>query len=135
MLRFKPAPWAAITHLLLFAVVYAVFLGRKPGMFRSEAILDIVPDFYSHALNFSLSYLLYAGVGFLWVMMGVQARYVALAGVALVLANVGYEWLLPLLNTRDPLDAVYGIAGTLLGFAWLWVFRRFGLKPLVEGGK
>lgn len=40
------------------------------------------------------------------------------------------ELFLPLLNTRDPVDAAYGIAGTLLAFAWLLVIRRFGRKAL-----
>lgn len=130
VLRYGPAIWAAIGHLLLMAGAFALFLGRKPGSFRSQAIADAIPGFYTHVFNFSLSYLLYAGIGFLWLMMGVPMRFVGWAGAALVVANVGYELLLPLLNTRDPVDAAYGIAGTLLGFAWLWVVRRFGLTPI-----
>ena len=128
-MRFSPALWAALLHLLLFAGVFVLFLGRKPGMFRSQAIIDLVPGFYTHVFNFSLSYLLLAGVGFLWVMMGIALRHVAWAALALVVANVAYEWLLPLLNTRDPVDAAYGIAGTLCAFAWLWILIRFGLRP------
>lgn len=130
--RFAPTLRASLCHLLLMAGAFVLFLGRKPGRFRSEAVMDAVPGFYTHVFNFSLSYLLYAGVGFLWLMMGVPVRFVAWAGAALVVANLGYEFLLPLLNTRDPVDAVYGIAGTLLGFAWLWIVRRFGLAPIPE---
>ena len=130
VLRYASAIWAAIAHLLLMAGAFALFLGRKPGSFRSQAIADAIPGFYTHVFNFSLSYLLYAGIGFLWLMMGVPMRFVAWAGAALVAANVGYEFLLPLLNTRDPVDAAYGIAGTLLGFGWLWIVRRFGLTPI-----
>ncbi len=43
---------------------WALFAGRKPGFFRSETIIALVPDFYSHVSNFSLSFLLYAGAGF-----------------------------------------------------------------------
>lgn len=128
--HFAPTLWASLCHLLLMAGAFVLFLGRKPGRFRSQAIIDAIPGFYSHVFNFSLSYLFYAGVGFLWLMMGVPMRHVAWAGVALVAANVVYEFLLPLLNTRDPMDAAYGIAGTLLGFAWLWCVRRFGLVPV-----
>lgn len=129
-LRFQPSPWAAITHLMLFAAVFVLFLGRKPGAFRSQAIVEAAPGFYSHVLNFSLSWMLYAGAGFLWLAIGVPMRRLALAGLALVVANLVYEFLLPLMNTRDPMDAAYGVAGTLLAFAWLWIIRRFGLKPL-----
>lgn len=128
-MRFQTTLWAALIHLLLFAGVFVLFLGRKPGMFRSQAIIDLVPGFYTHVFNFSLSYLLLAGVGFLWVMMGVKLRHVAWAAVAVAAANVAYEFLLPLLNTRDPIDAGYGIAGALCAFAWLWIIIRFGLKP------
>ncbi len=128
-LRFQPSPWAATMHLLLFAGVFALFLGRKPGAFHSQAIADAAPGFYSHVFNLSLSWFLYAGVGFLWLAIGVPMRHLALAGLALVMANVAYECLLPLMNTRDPMDAAYGVAGTLLAFAWLWIVRRFGLKP------
>lgn len=129
-LRFQPKLWAALGNLLLLAVAFVLFLGRKPGVFRSQAIIEQLPGFYSHVLNFSLSYLLLAGVGFLWLMMGVALRHVAWAAVALAIANLVYELLLPLLNTRDPLDAVYGIAGTACAFAWLWVVLRFGLRPV-----
>lgn len=129
VLRFVPAPWAALLHLALFAGVFVLFLGRKPGMFRSRAIIELVPGFYTHVFNFALSYLLLAGVGFLWVMMGVRLRHVAWAALVLVLANLAYEFLLPLLNTRDPVDAAYGVAGALCAFAWLWIMLRFGLRP------
>ena len=128
-MRFSPALWAALLHLLLFAGVFVLFLGRKPGVFRSQAIIELVPGFYTHVFNFALSYLLLAGIGFLWVMMGVRLRHVAWAALALALANVGYEFLLPLMNTRDPVDAAYGVAGTSCAFAWLWLLLRLGLRP------
>lgn len=128
-MRLLPAPWAALLHLLLFAGVFMLFLGRKAGMFRSEALIAMLPGVYTHVLNFALSYLLLAGVGFLWVMMGVTLRHVAWAAAAIALANVAYEFLLPVLNTRDPVDAAYGVAGTVCAFAWLWILMRIGVRP------
>ena len=128
-MRFQATAWAALAHLALFAGVFVLFLGRKPGAFRSQAISELVPGFYTHVFNFSLSYLLLAGVGFLWLMMGVAVRHVAWAALALAMANLAYEFLLTLLNTRDPVDAAYGIAGTACAFTWLWGVQRFGLRP------
>ena len=128
-LRFQPTIWAALGNLLLLGIAFLLFLGRKPGAFRSQALMDLLPGFYTHVFNFSLSYLLLAGVGFLWLMMGVAVRHVAWAALALAMANLAYEFLLTLLNTRDPVDAAYGIAGTLCAFAWLWIIIRFGLTP------
>ncbi len=126
-LRFRPRLWAALLHLLLLGGAFVLFMGRKPGLFRAQAIVDRVPDFYTHVLNFSLSYLLLAGAGYLWVLLGVRLRVVAWAALALAVANVAYEGWLPLLNTRDPVDAMYGVAGTALAFAWLWLVTRYGL--------
>ena len=53
-----PKPWAAVLHIALVAGSFALFLGRKPGVFRSEAILLHVPDFYLHVSNASISWLL-----------------------------------------------------------------------------
>jgi hypothetical protein len=88
VMRFHATLWAALLHLLLFAGVFVLFLGRKPGMFRSQAIIDLVPGFYTHVFNFALSYLLLAGIGFLWVAMGVRLRHVAWAALALAVASV-----------------------------------------------
>jgi hypothetical protein len=131
---FVPRVWAALAHLLLMGAMFALFMGRKPGIFRSQRILDVLPGFYSHVSNLSLSYLLLAGVGFIWLIMGVSMRYVALAALGLLLANITYELLLPVLNTRDPMDAVYGAVGTLLGFVWLWLIARVGLKTVPCAG-
>ncbi len=128
VIRFLPFVWATLMHLLLLAGVLALFMGRKPGVFRSADILELVPGFYSHVSNFSISYVLLAGIGYLWLMMGVSVRHVALAALILIAGNVIYELFLPLLNTRDPMDAAYGVTGTLLAFAWLWVVKRIGLK-------
>lgn len=65
VMRFQPRLWVAALHLPLFATAFALFMGRKPGVFRSETIIDHVPGFYSRVSNFSLSWLLLAGVGFL----------------------------------------------------------------------
>ena len=138
-MRYQPHLWATLLHLLLslllallLGLAYALFAGRKPGFFRSEAIISLVPDFYSHVSNFSLSFMLYAGAGFAALLGEVRMRQLAWIGLAFVLANVVYELFLPLLNTRDPVDAVYGVAGTLLAFAWLRVVHRYGRRELPQ---
>ena len=128
--RFAPRLPVALMHLLLLGAVFALFAGRKPGMFRSETILSAVPGFYSHISNFCLSYILYAGIGFMWLMMGVPVRKLALAGLALAFANVVYETFLPVLNTRDPVDAVYGVAGHGLLLADVCFALAIGLRVL-----
>ncbi len=130
LIRFVPPVWATLVHLLLLAGVFALFMGRKPGAFQSTGLPELMPGLYGHISNFSISYVLLAGIGYLWLMMGVSVRHIALAALMLIAGNVIYELFLPLLNTRDPVDAAYGIAGTLLGLVWLWVLKRIGLRPI-----
>lgn len=122
-----PKMWAALLHLSLIVGSIALFLGRKPGAFRSEALVSQVPDFYLHVSNASISLLLYQGVGFLWLMLGARMTHVAIAGACLVVVNMVYEAFLPILNTRDMLDAWYGLAGTTLGCFVLWIIDARGM--------
>jgi hypothetical protein len=126
-----PKPWAALLHVALLGSSLALFLGRNPGPFRSEAIVMQVPDFYLHASNASISLLLYAGVGYFWLMLGVSMKPVALAGAAVIASNFVYELFLPFLNTADIIDAWYGVAGVVCGFVELWIidWRGMMLSP------
>lgn len=128
-LRFLPHPLAAALHLALLAAAFALFMGRKPGVFRSDTLAGLLPGVYTHISNFSISYLLLAGVGYLWLMAGATFRLVAWAGVALAAVNVVYETWIPVLNTRDPVDAAYGVVGTALAAAVLGLVARYGLRP------
>jgi hypothetical protein len=135
-LAFKRVPklWAVGLHAVALAGSLVLFAGRKPGVFRSETIRAHLPDFYLHVSNASISCLLYAGIGYFWLMMGVSMKQLALAGVALVATNVVFEVAVPILNTRDPVDAVYGVIGTACGFVVLWLVDRYGMVPNPEAG-
>ena len=128
-LRNVPSSGATLLYFVMLGLASALFMGRKPGMFRSAAIVERVPEFYSHISNFSLSYLLIAGIGYMPLLMGVGMRRVLWLGLAVAATNVVYEGFIPLLNTPDPVDAVYGLVGSALGVAVLWVIERKGLRP------
>lgn len=129
-IRHRPSPTALFTHLLLLAGAFALVMGRTPGAFRMERLAEALPGVYGHVSNFSLSFLLYAGIGFMWLMTGVAPRAFAWAALALIAANLVYELLLPVLNTRDPIDAAYGLVGSLLAWLWIGLVRRFGLRAV-----
>lgn len=124
-----PKPWAAALHLATLCGSVMLLLGLKPGLFRSEAIMAYVPDFYLHVSNASISLLLYAGVGYLWLMLGVSMRRLALAGLVVIASNVVYELFLLVLNTRDVVDAWYGVAGVACGWVVLWIIDWRGMVP------
>ena len=112
----------------------ALFFGRKTGFFRSETILTLVPDFYLHVSNASIAFLLYEGVGYFWLMLGVSMKRVALAGVAIIVVNLLYELFLPILNTPDIIDAWYGVVGVVCGFVMLWIIDWRGMVPSPAAG-
>lgn len=131
--RRLPYPLASLVHFVIFAVVFMLFLGRKPGVFRQDFITSLAPDFYSHVSNLSISYILYATAGYVCLLAGAKMRLIVLIDLLLILINVTYEYLIPLLNTRDPVDAIYGVGGTLLAFIVLAGIDRFGLFDTPNG--
>lgn len=129
-----PKLWAAIGYLVLLAVVLLLFLGRSVEALRLAAILAMAPDFYTHVSNFAISYLLYTAIGYQWLMAGATMKPIVWLGFAILLCNFVYESFIPFINTPDPMDAIYGLVGTALGFLVLWVMDRHGLiaNPALE---
>ena len=123
-----PTPLAAVGYLLAFVAVCLLLAGRKVEGLRPELLLALAPTFYSHVYNFGLSYLCVAGIGYPWLMMGVPMRKVALLGAATIVLNLLYEGLLPILNTRDMVDAVYGVVGAVCGLLLLCGFDRWWMR-------
>ena len=130
-----PKLWAAIGYLVLLAAVVLLFLGRNGEALRQGMILEVAPDFYAHVSNFAISYLIYTAIGYQWLMAGATIKPIVWLGVAILLCNFVYERFIPFINTPDPMDAVYGLVGTALGFLVLWVMDRHGLiaNPALAG--
>lgn len=127
-LKYVPKLWASILFLLLLAGAYCLFQGRKEGIFRLHITHPAFADYYQHISNFSITYLLYASIGYMWLMAGVSIRYVVLLGAGFVLANLVYELWLSVLNTRDLIDAYYGVAGVLVALLFLALVNATGLR-------
>ncbi|TDS15946.1 hypothetical protein [Sphingobacterium paludis] len=133
-IKYAPKLPAAIAYLLLLVIVMLLFFGRKTASLRPQFILDLWPDFYLHVSNLSISYLMLSGVGFIWILMGIPTRFLVVYSVLLICCNFVYELWIPILNTRDIVDAYYGVFGTVLAFCFLLFTKRFGLV-ILKGGK
>lgn len=131
-LKFIPKPLASVLFFLLLGIALFLFWGRKSDMIRVDFFLELMPSFYTHISNFTLSYLFYGGIGYLWLLQGVKFRYVIFFGIFLVLANFIYELFIPILNTPDIVDAYFGCAGTVLGFLFLWYVKKCGMLKIQE---
>ena len=128
-IKHVPKHLTSLSFFLLLGIVFILFWGRKTEAFRFDFLQQQMPDFYQHISNFSLSYLLYSGIGYFWLMMGVKFKFLIYFGIALLLANLIYELFISILNTPDITDAYFGFAGIFLGFLFLYSVYRFGLKP------
>lgn len=129
-----PRVWAAIAFIVLLALVFLLFLGRRVQVLRPGFIVEVSPDFYTHVSNFAISYLLYVAIGYQWLMTGAGMKPIAWLGLAILLGNFVYESFIPFINTPDPMDAIYGLVGTVLAFLVLWLIDRKGLiaNPALE---
>ena len=64
----------------------------------------------------------------MWIMMGSNLKYIVVLGIVILSANFIYELWIPILNTRDIVDAYYGCAGTIIGFIFLALTKYFGVR-------
>lgn len=104
-----------------------LFQGRKSDSLRSEFLLRLFPDMYQHISNFTLSYLLIAGIGYVWILTGVNYLYISWMVLVVVVLNFIYELCIPILNTPDIVDAYYGLVGSVMAYVFLIISKRFGL--------
>ena len=127
-LKYLPKIFTSSIFLLFLAANYLLFAGRKSESLRPDFILSLLPGFYSHVSNCTISCILYAGIGYAWLLMGLSLKNIIVFGIVIIAANFIYELWIPLLNTRDLMDAYYGCAGTVVGFVFLLLVKKFGLK-------
>lgn len=127
-IKYPPKLWEALLFLFLIVLSYVLFAGRKEGIFRFEFFEWMMPSFYSHISNFSLSFILMMTMGFIWSMMGIKFSYVFYVACLIVGLNFIYEMFLSLLNTKDIIDAFFGTAGVGFAIVFLLLFFRFGRK-------
>ena len=128
-LKYIPNLFAAISFLVIWLILSWLFMGRTIEFCKLTLITGYYPDFYFHVSNFVISYFIYAGIGYFWLMLGVNFKYIIALGIASVLANLIYELWIPILNTPDLIDAYFGLAGTFTAFVFLLLTFKFGLKP------
>lgn len=116
--------WLVVFYVV-FALVFFCFLQRK-GAFWAE----LPGQVGSHFSNFAISYLIVAGPGLMNLILGAPFAAIWLIVGGMIFANLLAEFALTFINTKDPLDAVYGIAGTLLALGLLLLIKRYGLVKI-----
>lgn len=115
-----------MVYLTLLIFGFALTLIRWANVFNNSFVV-INPEITSHISNFSLSFLVYLGLGSEWLISGMKFRFVTILGAFMIVANFICETLIYFLNTVDIIDALYGTVGILLVFVYLYYLNKNGL--------
>ena len=121
----KTKPGTMISLVIVFTVCMVLTVIRWLDIFNAD-IYVINETVNSHITNFTLSLLLCTFIGYLLLSAGKKYISNAAIGILLIIANFIYELLLPVLNTRDVIDALYGLAGVTVSLIYLFVISRYG---------
>lgn len=121
----KTKPGTTISLVIVFTVCMVLTVIRWLDIFNAD-IYVINETVNSHSTNFTLSLLLCTFIGYLLLSAGKKYISNAVIGILLIIANFIYELLLPVLNTRDVIDALYGLAGVTVSLIYLFVISRYG---------
>lgn len=129
--RYKPKKITNIVFYSLIIIVMILTIIRWISAFHSNIVV-INAEINSHISNFSLSLLVYLAIGFTWMLQGAAFKKVVLSGAIIIMANLLCETVMGFMNTPDIIDAVYGIAGTLISFFFLLITKKHGLRVIHE---
>lgn len=121
-------PWAMVAYFVLFIPGAAIAVASTNPDMRVLGIDAVLPEFYTHTTNLLLSLMGVLGYGFFRLLYGATIRELAIVTGVMIGANYAYELFLTLWNTRDIIDAHYGLAGSLLAFAYLTSVKLWGLR-------
>ena len=134
-LKYVPKIWTAFSYPLLLLISLILFFGRNFENIKIASVLNVIPDFYNHISNFSISFIIYITIGYVGLMLGLKLKHITIIGIFILFLNLIIELLIPFLNTPDKTDAIYGIIGVLLGFVFLFIIKNYGLqkKELSKG--
>jgi hypothetical protein len=125
--KYRIKPLALIVYLFFILGTMYLVLGYLFETLRVGMFTSVYKGFYSHVTNYSISLLFCLGTGLAWVQGGIPLKYTAPLLLVTIVANLLCETIMGFMNTTDPLDAVFGIAGALIGFFVLAVISKYGL--------
>ena len=117
----------SISLVSIFIFCFILVVIRWINIFNSY-IFVINETINSHITNFTLSVLLCVLIGYLSQLFGKKYNSNIIVGMVIILSNFIYEIFLPILNTTDIVDAVYGFVGTVISLIYLYIISKYGFK-------
>ncbi|MFQ9509633.1 MAG: hypothetical protein ACLRZ7_01540 [Lachnospiraceae bacterium] len=121
----KPKKFTTISFVLIYMFCLALVLIRWAHTFNNDIVV-INQEINSHITNFTLSILMCILFGYISLIAGKQYQSCLMIGVLIIVGNFIYETILPLLNTIDIIDAIYGLVGVLFSLIYLYFISKYG---------
>ena len=114
--------------IYLCLIVFDTFLMLCRWLEHIVPNVRLLPDFLlDHITNFALCMLLLLIFGITVLSFGGKLRSITAAALIMSVLNIVYECFLPILNTPDIPDAVFGVIGVAIAYVFLILLRKNGL--------
>lgn len=114
--------------IYLCLIVFDAFLMLCRWLGHIVPNVRLLPDFLlDHITNFALCMLLLLIFGITFLSFGGKLRSITAAALIMSVLNIVYECFLPILNTPDIPDAVFGVIGVAVAYVFLIMLRKNGL--------
>ena len=114
--------------IYLCLIVFDAFLMLCRWLEHIVPNVRLLPDFLlDHITNFALCMLLLLIFGITVLSFGGKFRGITAVALVTSVLNIGYECFIPIRNTPDSLDAVFGVIGVAVAYIFLILLRKNGL--------
>lgn len=114
--------------IYLCLIVFDAFLMLCRWLGHIVPNVRLLPNFLlDHITNFALCMLLLLIFGITVLSFGGKLRSITAAALIMSVLNIIYECFLPILNTPDIPDAVFGVIGVAVAYVFLIMLRKNGL--------
>ena len=125
MQTLKQKSFTTTSLLSIFAFCFLLVIIRWINIFNEDVyVISVVIN--SHITNFTLSLMMCTLIGYLLLLAGKKYVSTIMLGILLIVVNFIYEIFLPILNTTDIIDALYGLAGVVISLVYLYFIDRYG---------
>lgn len=124
--QYKAKKPFSLAYILLICIGILFTSVKWLSIFNSSFVV-INAEIHSHISNLSLSMIVYAGIGYSWLLSGTKFHFIILLGVLIIAANFVCETLMGFMNTTDIIDAIYGTVGVLIAYVYLFFTNKYGL--------
>ena len=125
MQTLKQKSFTTTSLLSIFALCFLLVIIRWINIFNEDVYVISVAINY-HITNFTLSLMMCTLIGYLLLLVGKKYVSTIMAGILLIVVNFIYEIFLPILNTTDIIDALYGLVGVVISLVYLYFIDKYG---------